>query len=43
MKSKVSASNNFDDIRRKEEIKMIFEREFDKKMNHKKPLLNKLN
>ena len=43
MKSKVSASNNFDDIRRKEEIKMIFEREFEKKMNHKKPILNNNN
>ena len=43
IKSKVSTSNNFDEIRRKEEIKMIFEREFERKMNLKKSKLNKSN
>ena len=41
IKNKVSTSNDFEDKRRKEEIKMIFEREFKRKMNAKKSKNNK--
>ena len=41
IKNKVSTSNDFEDIRRKEEIKMIFEREFKRKMNSQKLKKNK--
>ena len=41
IKNKVSTSNDFDDIRRKEEIKLIFEREFKRKMNSQKLKKNK--
>ena len=36
VKNKVSTSHDFEEQRRKEEIKMIFEREFKRKMNSKK-------
>lgn len=36
VKNKVSTSHDFEEQRRKEEIKMIFEREFNRKMNTKK-------
>ena len=41
IKNKVSISNDFEDQKRKEEIKMIFEREFKRKMNTNKPKKNK--
>ena len=41
IKNKVSTSNNFEDQKRKEDIKMIFEREFKRKMNTKKQKNNK--
>jgi hypothetical protein len=41
IKNKVYASTNFEENRRKEDIKMIFEREFNRKINSKKHKNNK--